>query len=139
MKDLFSEIKCSRALSPAAATTDNTAYVSQICDFAGFDANVFAGQIGTAADADTTFTVLFEVGDAANLSDAVAAPDNDLLGVEAMGLQFDSDNKAFKIGYKGTKRYGRVTITPANNTGSLQISALWLQSGARALQTTQVV
>jgi hypothetical protein len=112
MKDLHNRIKCSRGISPAAATTDNTAYVSQIVDTANFDSTEFVGQLGALSDADTTLTVLVEDGDVANLSDNSAVDDAYLLGVEAMALQFDSDNKTFKIGYKGTKRYVRVTITP---------------------------
>jgi hypothetical protein len=139
-RDLFSEVKCSRALSPVAATTDNTAYVSQIVDTQNFDSTLFVGQLGSVADADTTLTVLVEDGNASNLSDNAAVDDAYLIGIEAMGLQFDSDNKTFKIGYKGLKRYVRVTITPANNTGNIFLAGVWIQGHARTSpQTTQVV
>ena len=57
-----------------------------------------------------------------------------------MGLDFADDNKAFKIGYIGPKRYVRVTITPANNTGNAFIAGGWLLGNPRKLpQSDQVV
>lgn len=141
LRDLSSTIKATRAVSPvAAAQTDNTAVVSQIADTLDFDSVTFVGALGSIADADATFTVLVEHGDAANLSDAAAVDDKDLIGAEA-GAQFlfSDDNKCFKIGYKGNKRYVRVTITPANNTGAFCIAAVWILGHPRSLpQTTQI-
>lgn len=129
--DLHDNLKASRALSPVAATTDNTAYVSQIIDTNGFGCTEFVGLCGSIADADTTLTVLVEDGNDSGLSDNAAVDDAFLLGIEAMGLQFDSDNKTFKIGYIGPKRYVRVTITPANNSGNLFLAGVWLQTHGR--------
>ena len=72
--------------------------------------------------------MLFEDGDAANLSDAAAVADADLLGTEALAsFQFDDDNEVRKIGYIGNKRYCRVTITPAGNAaGNIFIAGVWL-------------
>lgn len=139
-RDLFSHIKCSRGISPTAAVTDNTAFVSQIVDTQNFDSTTFVGLFGSVADADCTFTVLVEDGNNSALSDNAAVADEYLIGVEAMGLQYDSDNKAFKIGYKGLKRYVRVTITPANNSGNIFLSGVWIQGHPRTVpQSTQVV
>jgi len=130
--DLYNNIKLSRGISPAAATTDNTAWVSQIIDTANFAHTVFAFCTGSLADADATFTVLFEDGDNASLTDNAAVADAYLLGTEALaGFQYDDDNETRKIGYIGSKRYCRVTITPANNTGNAFVSGMWIQSGAR--------
>lgn len=132
MFDIHNDTKFSRGLSPVAATTDNTAYVSQICDFANFSKNEFVILTGALADADATFTVLFEEGNAANLSDAAAVADADLVGLETeAGFTFAADDSVRKIGYKGAKRYGRVTVTPANNTGNVFIAGVWVQRGAR--------
>lgn len=135
-RDLSSEIKCSRGISPTAAVTDNTAFVSQIVDTQNYDSTVFVGQLGSVADADVTFTVLVEDGNDSGLSDNAAVADAYLIGVEAMGLQYDSDNKTFKIGYKGLKRYVRVTITPANNTGNIFLAGVWVQGHPRAIAAT---
>jgi hypothetical protein len=133
MKDLHNSIKVSRAISPVAAGTDNTAYVSQILDTANFNAHELIVAIGANTDADATFTVLMEEGDASNLSDAAAVADADLLGTEVQAsFRYDNDNETRKIGYIGSKRYVRATITPANNgAGNIYMSALWIQAGAR--------
>jgi hypothetical protein len=127
MRDLINNIDMKRALSPAAATTDNTAYVSQILDRRGAESVALALILGALADADATFAVTMEHGDQANLSDAVAVPADQLNGTLALaGFDFSADNAIRKIGYLGGKRYVRATITPANNTGSVQIAAVWL-------------
>lgn len=132
MRDLANHLEVRRAISPVAATTDNTAYVSQIIDIAGFDQLVFAILLGALADADATFAVLVEHGDAANLSDAAPAPDTSLTGTEAAaGFTFADDNKVRKIGYVGSKRYVRLTVTPANNTGNVFLAAVAILSSAR--------
>lgn len=131
MKDLHNNVKVSRAISPVSVA-DNTAQVSQILDTANYAANELVILTGSIADADATFTVLIEEGDASDLSDAAAVADADLLGTEAQaGFQFDDDNETRKIGYIGTKRYIRATITPANNAAAALIAAVWVQSGAR--------
>jgi len=124
MRDLYSTLTFRRAISPVSVA-DNTAQVSQIIDRQGFDSLVFAIATGSIADADATFTVLVEDGDAANLSDAAAVVDAELNGTEALaGFQFDSDNQTRKIGYIGNKRYIRLTITPAANASAALISAI---------------
>lgn len=122
--DLFNNINIKRAFSPAS-TTDNTAMVSQIIDMQGQSAVVFAIATGSLADADATFTALVEEGDVSNLSDASAVADADLLGTEALAsFTYADDNKCYKIGYKGIKRYVRLTITPANNASAALVSAV---------------
>jgi hypothetical protein len=70
MKDLFNSINPKRVLSPSAGPTDNTAQVGQIIDRQGFESVTYVIATGSLADADATFTVLLEEGDAANMSDA---------------------------------------------------------------------
>lgn len=131
MKDLHNNIKTSRAISPVSVA-DNTPLVSQILDTANFNANELLIATGSIADADATFTVLIEESDNSDLSSGNAVADADLLGTEAQAsFQFDDDNETRKIGYIGSKRYIRATITPANNASAALISAIWLQSGAR--------
>lgn len=132
MRDLANHIEVRRAISPAAATADNTPFVSQILSLAGFSSVMFAIALGAIADADATFTVLVEHGDQANLSDAAAVPDSQLTGTEAAaGFKFDDDNKVRKIGYVGSKAYVRLTVTPVNNSGNVFLSAIAILSDAR--------
>lgn len=142
-KDLHNDMVVRRAIS-STRVTDNTAQVSQIIDRASFESLEFLINIGTVADADATFTSLVEHGDVANLSDAAAVADTELLGVEGndsiAGAYFDfsNDDEVRKIGYKGGKRYVRLTITPANNTGNADIGAMAVLAGARrGPQTSQ--
>lgn len=132
MRDLANHLSVVRAISPAAAVTDNTAFVSQIIDLAGYQSAMLAIVLGALVDADATFTVLLEHGDASNLSDAAAVPDSQLTGTEASAnFTFAADNGVKKLGYVGPKRYLRLTITPANNTGNVFLSAIAILSAAR--------
>lgn len=132
MRDLANSLTVRRAISPAAAVTDNTPFVSQIIDLAGYEKLVFAILAGQLADADATFTALVEHGDQANLSDAAAVPDAQLTGTEAAAsFTFAHDDQTRKIGYVGNKRYVRLTITPANNSGAAYVAAVAILSGSR--------
>ena len=124
MKDLMNLIDVKRVISPVSVA-DTTAQVGQIIDRKGFDGLTYLIATGSIADADATFTVLLEEGDASNLSDAAAVADADLIGTEALaGFQFDDDNECRKLGYVGSKRYLRLTITPANNTSAALLAAV---------------
>ena len=126
MRDLFNNVTVRRAISPVSVS-DDTAQVSQIIDLQGYDSLTFAIATGNLADADATFTVLVEHGDAANLSDGAAVPDNQLLGTEALaGFTFGDDDETRRIGYVGDKRYVRLTVTPANNASAALLAAVAL-------------
>ena len=124
MRDLVSLLHPIAAIAPQVAT-DNTAIVSAIIDMAGYDGAAFFISLGTVADADTTAAVTMEHGDASNLSDTAAVAAADLIGTLALaGFTFADDNEIRKIGYRGSKRYVRFTVTPSGNTGNLPISAV---------------
>ena len=124
MKDNFNEINVKRVLSPASVA-DNTAQVGEIVDNKGFNSLTYLIATGSLADADATFTVLLEDGATANLADAAAVADAYLLGTEALAsFIFSDDNKCFKLGYIGNKRYTRLTITPGGNASAALLSAV---------------
>lgn len=127
MRDLFNHVHPVRAISPAAAVTDNTAFVSQVIDRKGYESLTFLIAFGALADADVTTTVLVEHGDESDLSDAAAVADGDLLGTEALAAAtFSDDDETRKIGYVGGKRYVRLTVTPSGNSGNLFLAAIAL-------------
>lgn len=128
MRDITNMLDLKRGLSPVAAVTDNTPFVSQILDTKGLTGAMFAILIGANTDADATFAVLFEDGDDSGLSDHAAVDDAYLTGTETKaGFQFDDDNEMRKIGYVGWKRYVRVTITPAaNGAGNIFLAGAWI-------------
>jgi hypothetical protein len=124
MRDLMNSIHPVRALSPAAAITDNTAQVSQWVDRRGYDSVTFVILTGSLADSDATFAVTMEDADADNQSDAAAVTSGDLLGTLALaGFTFADDNETRKIGYVGDKRFVRITITPSANSGNAFLAA----------------
>ena len=124
MKDLMNAIHTKRCISPVSVS-DNTAQVGQIIDSKGYDSLTYVIAIGSIADADTTFAVLLEESNDSGMSGATAVADDDLIGTEALaGFQFDDDNETRKLGYKGSKRYTRLTITPANNASAAVLSAV---------------
>ncbi len=131
MRDLFNNVEVRRAISPTRGT-DNTALVSQIIDLANRGGVIFEIAIGTIADADATFVVLIEDGDDSALSDNAAVADAFLIGTESgAGFTFANDDEVRKIGYIGPKRYVRMTITPADNTGNFDLSATALLAFGR--------
>tara|TARA_Y100000310_G_scaffold316309_1_gene367836 strand:+ start:374 stop:739 length:366 start_codon:yes stop_codon:yes gene_type:complete len=105
--------------------------VSEIIDTRGFDSLEFIILAGIMADADVTHTILVEDGDDSSLSDNAAVIDDQLLGTEVLAsFSFDDDGEIRKIGYIGAKRYVRMTITPAGNTGAEVVAVLAAQSNA---------
>jgi len=134
MRDITNNLTLKRALAPVVAGTDNTAYVSQILDTRDYDAVMLAIQIGTNTDVDVTFTVLLEESSDSGMSGQNAVADADMNGTELLaGFQFDDDNECRKLGYIGSKRYIRATITPANNgAGNIYIAGLWVCKPLRA-------
>lgn len=143
MRDLINNIQVKRGVSPNVVT-DNTAQVSQIIDRQGYDSAAFIIALGTLSDSDTTCTVLLEEGDDASLSDAAAVADADMLSQTsgtapetAAAFNFGDDNEVRKIGYIGNKRYIRLTVTPANNTGNIPICVIGLLGNPSMAPVTQ--
>ena len=127
MRDMFNNINVLPVINPAQNGSTNTAIVGAIIDRQGYNALTYIIQYGSISDADATFTTLLEEGDAAALGDASAVADADLLGTEVLATPlFSDDNKVFKLGYTGNKRYTRLTITPAANTGDVYCSSIAL-------------
>jgi hypothetical protein len=136
MKDLFNNITVARAISPVSVS-DNTAQVGAIIDRQGFNSLTFAIALGSLADADATFAVTIDHGDNSALADAASVPAGDLLGTAALaGFTFADDNATRKIGYRGTKRYVRLTITPSGNASAALIAAVALLSHPHAAPTS---
>lgn len=134
MRDTITGTQTRRVLSPVSVA-DNTAQVGQIIDHLGFDAATYEIALGSIADADVTFAVLLEEGDASNLSDAAAVADDDMVSMTqgtapetAAAFQFDDDNEVRRIGYIGGKRYTRLTITPTGNASAALLAAVCVLS-----------
>lgn len=126
-KDLYNDIVPVVAINPQNES-GNSELAGAIIDTQGFESLTFLVHAGSLADADATFIVDLEHGDDSALSDTAAVPDAQLLGTEALASPlFSEDNTVRKIGYIGVKRYVRLNITPASNTGNafLCVSAFY--------------
>lgn len=137
MRDMANRVDV-RSLIYPTRVSDNTAQVSQIIDLQDAQAVTLIVLTGTLADADATFQALVEDGNDSALADNAEVNSAFLIGIEGVaatptGLSFryDSDNKHFKIGYIGPKRYLRLTITPASNSGNSDIAACAVLEGTR--------
>lgn len=130
MKDIHNLLKLTRVISPISQS-GNTAMVGAIIDRQGFDSLEFAVTLGTITTAGTTYTASMDEGDAANLSDASAVAAADLIGTLALASFVDTEiNTTKKVGYKGNKRYVRLTMTPAGNTGASTMHAIAILGAA---------
>lgn len=130
MRDGLSTKRIRPLIAPAAAVAADTATVSSIIDCLGYDSVTLAYVTGTNTDADATVTALLEEGDQSNLSDAAAVADADMVSQTAGtapetagSYTFADDGEARAIGYIGSKRYVRLTLTPTNNTGGTHFVA----------------
>jgi hypothetical protein len=127
MKDLYNNFTIRPVIAPAAnANLGTTPLVGAIIDQRGFDSLLYAIQTGTLSDVDATYTVLLEESDAANMDGANAVADADLHGTESgAAFTYANDGVLRKLGYKGSKRYTRLTITPAAaDSGNSPINAI---------------
>lgn len=128
----FYDLKVVPLFPPDAEAGDDTPVVSAIIDTTNFTDCLLVIQTGTLEDAGATFTVLVEDGDNSALSDNAAVADIFLAGTEA-GASFDQDDDdtVSKIGYKGPKRYVRVTVTPADNGTAWALGGVAVLGGGR--------
>lgn len=125
MKDLMNNINVKRVLSPVSVA-DNTAQVGEVVDGQGAASLTYIIATGSLGDAGAEFTALLEECDTSG-GTYTAVADGDLIGTEALASFIQSDdNKCFKLGYKGAKRYTRLTITPTNNATAALIAAVAL-------------
>jgi hypothetical protein len=121
--EMTNNVTIKRVISPVSVA-DNTAQVGQVIDHQLHKDAMYVIATGSIADVDATFTVLLEESDQSG-SNFTAVADADLIGTEALaGFQFDDDNECRKLGYKGIKRYTRLTITPVNNASAALLSAV---------------
>jgi HAMP domain-containing protein len=122
MKDIDSSYSVVKALTPSSSS-DTTALTGSIVDLASAGAVEIALSSGTLTDADATFTVVLQEGAASNLSDAATVAAGDIIG-SVPAPAFGDDDTVWKFGYKGSKRYIRLVVTPVGNTAAATFSAV---------------
>lgn len=131
--DILNTLAIRRLISPFRQTNSSTAVVSQILDRQGFDRVGIVIQTGDLTDANATFACTLEESNDSGMSGAAAVAAADLVGgtvASALNFAFGDDNVFKQIGYIGTKRYLRLTITPTgNDSGNLDVSAFAVLGG----------
>lgn len=122
MHELHNNISAVVALNTAAITS-NTTTNGAIIDTNGFGCLEFVVQSGALTDG--TYTPALTEGDASDLSDGSAVAAGDLLGTVA-GATFAAtdDNKVKRLGYRGNKRFVRLSLVSAGVTTGVTISAV---------------
>lgn len=116
MKDIYHDLKPELSIYPAslgaAAKTGDA-----IVDLQGFEGALIICFSG-ALTVDMPFQLMH--GDAANLSDAAAVPDSELIGTEPTLLEA-TDNEIKTFAYVGSKRYLRVDTTAGTGVAGAAI------------------
>ena len=103
-----------------AAIASSTTTAGVIIDTLGYEALEFLMQSG--AWTDGTYTPLLEESDDSGLSGSNAVADEDLLGLESAAA-IGAANTVKRIGYRGHKRYVRLSIVSAGVTTGATIGA----------------
>lgn len=138
MRDTMNNVHPLSAIPPIAARTDNTAIVSSIIDVKGYDGLTWLIVTGTNTDTNATFAVTMAESDASDMSGSNAVAATDIVGTYALaGFDFADDAETRKIGYIGSKRYVRLTITPTgNDSGNIFVAAIALLADPTLVPTT---
>jgi hypothetical protein len=116
-----------RPVIAPAVNTDlgTTPLVGTVIDSLGFDSVTYAIITGTLSDTDASYSALLEESDS-DSTGFTAVADSDLIGTEAAaGFNYSDDGETRKLGYIGSKRFTRLTITPTGaNSGNTPVAAL---------------
>jgi len=132
--DILNTLAMRRLISPLRQTNSSSAVVSQILDRQGYDRVGIVIQTGDLTDANATFAATLEESNDSGMSGATAVGVADIVGggtvAANLSFAFGDDNTFKQLGYVGTKRYLRLTITPtANDAGNLDVSAFAVLGG----------
>lgn len=128
MKDIHSNIHTVQVVAPVSHATGDAAIVGNIVDRANFDSLEYSINLGANAATAGVYAVTLEHGDNSALSDAATVVAPDLSGTTAnASFGFGDVNKTRKLGYVGSKRYTRLTITPTGNNGAFLMGVIAIQ------------
>jgi hypothetical protein len=128
-RDLQNNVSAVQSLAPAArtATADGAAV-----DLANYGSAMVVIDAGTAAGTNPSFTFEVQESDTTTSGDFTAVAAADLDGTEPV-ITTANDVAVYEIGYRGIKRYLRVTIeaVAGTDTPTLPCTALVLRGSPR--------
>ncbi|SBT89382.1 hypothetical protein GA0115233_100929 [Streptomyces sp. DI166] len=111
-RDLKNNVSAVQSLAPAARTA---AADGAAVDLANYGSATVIIDVGTAAGTNPSFTFEVQESDTTTSGDFTAVADADLDGTEPV-VTTANDVAVYEIGYRGTKRYLRVTIETVGGT-----------------------
>jgi hypothetical protein len=119
--DHSSEIKIVHSVPPAVHTASAT--VGAIIDTQGYESCTFVVHIGVAING--SFTVLLEEDEAAGFGSSSVLGSAERIGALPT-LAAADENKVFRVGTVGKKRYQRLTLTEgsANSAGVVGVTCI---------------
>ena len=131
--DLKNNVTVSSGFDPQALSS-TTDIVGNIIDMQGFDSLTFVLQTDAIAASNLAAVLLIEEDDASNLASASAVADADLLGTEAdTAITQATASASLSIGYTGSKRYVRPTLTVTTNDGTDVVSCLAIKGSQQQI------
>lgn len=112
------------ALALSATLSGTTTAEGDLIDMQGWNALTITVATGTVTDAGTASGFSFEVQESDDTADAnfTAVADADLIGAESdltVTADGDDDKMVGTIGYRGSKRYVRLTATGTTGTNAV--------------------
>lgn len=132
--DLRNNIAISRSLTPASVADPSVPVNGTSVDLAGYDDALVVINAGTISGAGASLT--FEVQHSDDNATFVAVPTDELDGTEPV-VAAANDEQIHTVGYKGIKRYIRVSITAkAGTTPTMICDASVLRQRGRKLPRT---
>lgn len=127
--DISEELDVATSIEPQTLGSSATVNGSAV-DLKGFNAAMIVVDVGTRTDGTHTFEVQEAnddgTGSAGSFSAVAAA---DLVGTEPVVNSASTDDTTYRIGYTGTKRHVRVSVTSASVTTGLADVAGYVVKG----------
>jgi hypothetical protein len=128
-------------LALSATLSGTTKAEGDWIDMQGWESLTFTVSTGTVTDAGTVdgFTFQVEEGDDTTDAGATAVADADLIGAESdLAVTSDDDDDTFvgTIGYRGEKRYVRMTAVGTTGTNAVVASHAIKRKGASMGEAT---
>jgi hypothetical protein len=127
--DLKNNIGVARSLGAASQADPSVPINGTGVDLSGYDGALVLIEAGVISGASGTLT--FEVQESDDNSSYTAVASGDLDGTEPV-IAAANDDQIYLIGYKGIKRYIRVSITAKSGTSpTMPVSATVLRTRGR--------
>lgn len=135
--DLFDNLDFTNVVPPQTATNSNTAVNSTIVDLMNARSVVFDINVGPITNSNATLVPSLTEGNDPALADGATVAAGDMLGTIAGATfggsaQGNTANTGAKVGYIGSKRYVRLTLTPTlNQAGAITFQAAAVKGNLR--------